>query len=1005
MLRTYPIYDIVRLLKLHPGVITNGKNYYVMGSLPFETSYYLDGVYINNPYHSLFSGYIPFASLERVQFSLGDGDPGISAAGGYVNLITKTGGDRLSIFGEIISDQFGLDSQPQTTAPFAFSYGYRLISASVGGPLIRSDLIRFYGSVEQFNMEDAEPTSSRIPLLNLSYLNPLNGLPDNGEPFTDMNHNTVWDENEPYIDSVRNNMYDRPNYSILGPEAVTFKYGPKSGNWVNRTSMNGNIVFDLKPLLGLDLNVKIGGSWYGNERSQYNHVRHLFNYYNDADTKNGIGTNGELKNRYLRSSSTTTTKYGRISGRWPPLKDGRFFIQISRYENRYEQFDPVLGDGRGHWLWDDGTVSEGTLPFLQYAKTYDYSNHRLIYQSPDGSYLEADDWLPDSGLTFIRTEYDTTWINPLYGGIGSPPYSLVKWAYYGVAGQPVTNYEKHILGHKSARGALQFEINGHDISTGFEYRKYDIRYLSVYDILGFGKFFLVNRPYSPDQDIYSAYSQSNIVYLKSDYHGDGIPDYLQDGSDSWDNEDVDGDGDIDHDDYFLEYMSDANSVAYIHNTGFDSFGRESAKAYSPVFGSWYINDALRFNRLSVELGLRYDYFDPANKILNPETGGIYNIVIDDDGELADVVYGIDQNLNGVLEPYEYQSAIPTLSDLKGKRQLIKAPVLRYWNPQIGLKLRFSKSTDLYFRYKTFATFPPLKYIDRNYRNFAKILAEGWSRKFPNPSLKASATSYFDLGFKKYFGSRIAIGVKLFYKFLRGIPQLNTINAEIMRYITFTNDFQTIIRGGILIFEFDGQNGVYSRGGFMLQSARGSVQDFYVSFNSANTFDRPVDQDQRLTIVTLFGYNDADRRKIFGINTSFLFRFDSGMRYTPTEKYGAIFNTNPYYRATGKVNSASFPFTASLDMKIERDFHINKFNLSVFIWGINILNRENILYVYPSTGFPDDDGYLSTRKGERFLEDYWNNDPEFGRAVYTSRLADPNNYGSPRQVRIGLNVQL
>ena len=62
------------------------------------------------------------------------------------------------------------------------------------------------------------------------------------------------------------------------------------------------------------------------------------------------------------------------------------------------------------------------------------------------------------------------------------------------------------------------------------------------------------------------------------------------------------------------------------------------KARTPIIMAYYIQDKFELDDLIMNLGLRYDHVDPANKVFNPLTGGNQNIVITDAGTLAETVY-------------------------------------------------------------------------------------------------------------------------------------------------------------------------------------------------------------------------------------------------------------------------------------------------------------------------------------------------------------------------------
>ena len=67
--------------------------------------------------------------------------------------------------------------------------------------------------------------------------------------------------------------------------------------------------------------------------------------------------------------------------------------------------------------------------------------------------------------------------------------------------------------------------------------------------------------------------------------------------------------------------------------------------------------------------------------------------------------------------------------------------------------------------------------------------------------------------------------------------------------------------------------------------------------------------------------------------------------------------------------------------------------------INLLNAETFETVYEATGLPNDDGWFTTLEGQK-----WAEANPVAAQWYQYRVADPENYGWPRQIRLGLKLQ-
>lgn len=99
-----------------------------------------------------------------------------------------------------------------------------------------------------------------------------------------------------------------------------------------------------------------------------------------------------------------------------------------------------------------------------------------------------------------------------------------------------------------------------------------------------------------------------------------------------------------------------------------------------------------------------------------------------------------------------------------------------------------------------------------------------------------------------------------------------------------------------------------------------------------------------------------------------------------------------------------PARSRLDLRLGRAFRLGASSLEVVAEVINVLGRTNAIRVYPTTGLPDDDGFLATDPAAiRGLSTEI--EQEAYRALYAARVQDPLNVGRPRMLRLGLRLDL
>jgi outer membrane receptor protein involved in Fe transport len=208
------------LVALAPGSVTDEDGFtYVRGGRIEETAYYIDGVYQNNLRLGTPTGNLSAYSLEEVSVQAG----GFNAEYGFansaiVNAITKTGGTRLNVFGEFITDEWLSKSEKRLGA---FSYGYNVANLAISGPLpVFNDRVKFFTSIERNYFDDFTPSVGVHPVLI---------------------------EDKPPVEA-----------GLPSPEDIDIaegREGPIPNNDLGRWIANANITMDLQPI-----RLKIGGN-------------------------------------------------------------------------------------------------------------------------------------------------------------------------------------------------------------------------------------------------------------------------------------------------------------------------------------------------------------------------------------------------------------------------------------------------------------------------------------------------------------------------------------------------------------------------------------------------------------------------------------------------------------------------------------------------------------------------------------------------------------------------
>jgi len=983
-IKNLPVRGYANVVALQTSVVDDEGTLHIRGGRSEEVGYYVDGVSAVDPYSLTRRGSIPNISIEEVSIQAGGFGAEYGGAGsGIVNTTTKTGGGRLAVTGEFISD-IGT-TEPSTDRDELYSYGYNLMSLGVGGPIPVMDFIKFYGALESIRQDDS-PTAGSFPVYNKD-LNIANGRPENGDPFTDLNGNTIWDAGESYTDTDGDGAYTAPSYLRIVDDDIDFVYGPRADNWYNRLNANWNLLVDLSAFLPFAWRLKVGGTYFDSHSSNYSHYRSLFSFYNDASTMDGTSSAGSLKHRYSQSESTINNQYLRLSGAVPGLDQMFFTVQYSHGKINDDSYDPVTKDGWGHFVYEDGTVSDIEVPYIQGGKWYDLSGTPTwVYENTAGETVTKNYWDYSDDLTFVQINYDTTYINPLNRATGSGPVPYVEIANYGVAGLN-SGYSGIYKAEKlrdEFKTNLLWQLGDHEIKIGGSYEKGQIKRYSVSGSWA-AMYFNSNEPYSEGGDRWTWDPDYNDGAGALVTGGDGIADYKQDPSDTYNGDKYKG--------YWDDYLYQAYKSAYANNVGYDVTGvglaemQDINKARTPITVAAYFQDKFELDDLILNVGLRWDHIDPANKVFNPLTGGNRNIVIDSEGYLAETVYWNDVDGDGIKGPREYTSALPTDDDSQGLSHQVDVTPSAQLSPRIGLGFPITDRTAFHATYGKYLQAARWDNLYISWNRFLSNIQQGNYTRSANPELQPTKTTEYEIGFKQLVTDDISIDMTLFYTEKKDFIQIRNVAASPTGYALYSNgDFSTV-KG--LAFALRtrrlGNTKVDANYTMSYSGGTGSNADtgYRISWLGGNdpTFTSPLTFDQR----------------------HMLFRYGSGMRYTPSKPRTAVFGGQLSDQPVAALNSGVMPATFNVDIRMDKTFMVNNISLGLFCVVKNVLNNQSVQSVYNFSGLPNNDGYLTTQAGQNWINDYSIGSPALGEQLYTSRITSPGRYGSPRQVQIGLRV--
>ncbi|HET7496818.1 MAG TPA: TonB-dependent receptor [Candidatus Eisenbacteria bacterium] len=408
----------------------------------------------------------------------------------------------------------------------------------------------------------------------------------------------------------------------------------------------------------------------------------------------------------------------------------------------------------------------------------------------------------------------------------------------------------------------------------------------------------------------------------------------------------------------------------------------------PKVASLYVQGKYERLGLVLNTGLRWDYLTPSTDALRSET-----LPLDPDAT------GTDSRLQA--------------TDLQ------KSKVYQRISPRLGVGFPVSDQTLLHVNYGKFFQQPNLQDLYVSYAFLEhKIRTGGYFVGFGNPNLKPEQTTAYELGIQHTPNDRSRVEASAYYKDVKDLVEITNIPSAPNAFSSYRNrDFATI-KGLDLSYTLRRTGLVSFNASYSLSWARGtgslSQTQRNIAWYAAETpkMSSPLAFDQRHKLSANFDFRyDKGQGPTWhgnhilenaGINL--LANASSGTPYTPTKVYNEVTLANTASEPSGPVDARYGPWTFQVDAKMGKTIAIGRQNLELYIWALNIFNRDNVYTVYTSSGSAVTTNWLETAEGQAFIE---GNASKYGTdgAIQRYQLAEqsPLLHGVPRMVRFGAKL--
>jgi len=382
----------------------------------------------------------------------------------------------------------------------------------------------------------------------------------------------------------------------------------------------------------------------------------------------------------------------------------------------------------------------------------------------------------------------------------------------------------------------------------------------------------------------------------------------------------------------------------------------------------YLQDKIElFKSIILNLGMRYEYFDPAAKY-NPE---------------------ISQELTDQHTIFLQKS----LTDAEKKHML---------SPRVSVSYPITDQGTIRFSYGHFYQIGSLSslYSNPNFR-----APSGTTLRFGNADVNPQRSIQYELGLQQGLSENMKVELTGYYKDVRDyIYSQNIITSKgDINYYLLTNLAYANTRGiSISLLKRRSVDDMLSATldyTFQVSEGQRTEPTEEIYFNEqqgrlSETYLVPLNWDRSHTITSTVSLSEPNDWSV-----SLIGYLRTGTPYTP--EFPASVSTITFIQ-----NSDRQPLQWNVDLKLEKFFKFGAFDLSVFAQVDNLFDAENELYTYASTGRALYD--ISQIIQPELLADLrtriLRGDPGMiPLSGVDNYYANPGNLSTPRLVRLGASI--
>ena len=362
----------------------------------------------------------------------------------------------------------------------------------------------------------------------------------------------------------------------------------------------------------------------------------------------------------------------------------------------------------------------------------------------------------------------------------------------------------------------------------------------------------------------------------------------------------------------------------------------------PMELSAYIQDKIEWSYFIMNVGLRYDWFEP---------DGVY--------------------------PADLEN--PSTSER------IKANSKSKWSPRFGIAMPVTEKSVMHLSYGLFFQVPN---FDVLYTNPDFRIPLNTNVTIGNTDLRPQETSSYELGLQHEINPNMAVDMTVYYRDIRNLlgMEVYTLRPSLDQYARYVNRDYGQTFGFIIAFEQRGQylNTTVDYTYMIAEGNASDPNDVYLKSQTSPPTEITKqliyldwDRTHSLNITTTVKYQDK-------WNLGFIGKIGSGFPYTP--------EVEGYYPS--KENTERKPYYINFDLNFDIAYNIGGLRTILFTKIYNIFDIRNEIGIYTDTG----------RATYSLSQRYERDELIVGVNTVKDYYYRQNYYSAPRLVQAGLKVE-